>query len=218
MMRSSRGEGDWTGSYTDSIRQMMVVVICDPMNLDTETLDRIRSDLKQLFPEDDNNNVTSLYLHLSPARREAGQPDPAPELLSGSPCIQETLLGRKFSISPQAFFQVNTLAAEVLYKIAGDIAQLDQKTTLVDVCCGTGTIGLCLADQVNNVVGVDIVAEAIRDAHKNAQLNGVGNCKYFTGKAEDILGNILRDIDNKVQNSWYRMMDEMIKLFRTLLQ
>ena len=218
MMRSSRGEGDWSGSYTDSIRQMMVVVICDPMNLDTETLDRIRSDLKQLFPEDDTNNVTSLYLHLSPARREAGQPDPAPELLSGSPCIQETLLGRKFSISPQAFFQVNTLAAEVLYKIAGDVAQLDKKTTLVDVCCGTGTIGLCLADQVNNVVGVDIVAEAIRDAHKNAQLNGVGNCKYFTGKAEDILGNILRDIDNKVQNSWYRMMDEMIKLFRTLLQ
>ena len=68
------------------------------------------------------------------------------------------------------------------------------------------------------MVGVDIVAEAIRDAHKNAQLNGVGNCKYFTGKAEDILGNILRDIDNKVQSSWYRMMDEMIKLFRTLLQ
>ena len=206
MIRSSRGEGDWsqTGSYSDNIRQLMVVVICDPMNLDSDTLNRIRSDLKQLFSEDDN--VTSLHLHLSPARREAGQPDPAPELLSGSPCIQETLLGRKFSISPQAFFQVNTLAAEVLYKIAGDIATLDKKTTLVDVCCGTGTIGLCLADKVNNVVGVDIVAEAIRDAHKNAQLNGVDNCKYFTGKAEDILGNILRDIDNKVRSNELKIL------------
>merc|ERR1719282_531036 len=181
-MRSSRGEGDWTGSYSDSIRQMMVVVICDPMNLDTETLDRIRSDLKQLFSEDDNNNVTSLYLHLSPARREAGQPDPAPELLSGTPAIQEVLLGRKFSISPQAFFQVNTQAAEILYKMAGDIANLNDKSTLVDVCCGTGTIGLCLADKVKNVVGVDIVADAIRDAQRNAELNGVTNCASPSSK------------------------------------
>merc|ERR1712117_50942 len=55
----------------------------------------------------------------------------------------------------------------------------------------------CLADKVKNVVGVDIVADAIRDAQKNAELNGFSNCNYFTGKAEDILSNILRDIDNK---------------------
>ena len=85
--------------------------------------------------------MTSLYLQLSPARKEAGQHDPAPELLAGAPCIQEKLLGRQFSISPAAFFQVNTLAAELLYKLAGDIADLNNKTTLVDVCCGTGTIG-----------------------------------------------------------------------------
>ena len=47
------------------------------------------------------------------------------------------------------------------------------------------------------MVGVDIVPEAIRDAQKNAEINGVTNCNYFTGKAEDILHNILRDIDNK---------------------
>ena len=100
-------------------------------------------------------------------------------------------------ISPQAFFQVNTLAAEVLYKTVGDIADLTEKSSLVDVCCGTGTIGLCLAARVKNVVGVEIVAEAVRDAQKNAENNGVKNCDFFTGKAEDILGNILRDIDSK---------------------
>lgn len=200
MMRCSRGR-DWspddnhTGSYSDTIKEMMVVVCCDPMNLDQETITRLKSELKQIFSTD--GKVTSLYLQMSPARKEAGQHEPAPELLFGPPCIQENLLGRKFSISPQAFFQVNTLAAEVLYKLAGDIADLNERSTLVDVCCGTGTIGLCLADKVKNVVGVDIVADAIRDAQKNAELNGFSNCNYFTGKAEDILANILRDIDNK---------------------
>ena len=188
MMRSSRGGSGET-------KEMMVVVSLDPGNLDLATLDRIRGDLKQLFSV--AGGVTSLFLHLSPARKEAGQQDPAPELLSGTPAIQEVLLGRKFSISPQAFFQVNTQAAEILYKMAGDIASLNDKSTLVDVCCGTGTIGLCLADKVKNVVGVDIVADAIRDAQRNAELNEVTNCAYFTGKAEDILHNILRDIDNK---------------------
>ena len=202
MIRTARGEGGWSqsGVYSDSIRQIMVVVIMDPMNLDQVTLDRIRQDLRQLFSNIElsgDADVTSLYLHLSPARKEAGQSEPPPELLLGSPCIQETLLGRKFNISPQAFFQVNTLAAELLYQMSGQIADLDTKSTLVDVCCGTGTIGLCLADKVKNVVGVDIVADAIRDAQKNAEANNVRNCSYFTGRAEDILSNILRDIDNK---------------------
>ena len=195
MMRSSRGGEHEAGVGDGETREMMVVVTLDPGNLDLATLERIRGDLKQLFSG--SGEVTSLFLHLSPARKEAGHQEPAPELLSGTPAIQEVLLGRKFSISPQAFFQVNTQAAEILYKMAGDIANLNDKSTLVDVCCGTGTIGLCLADKVKNVVGVDIVADAIRDAQRNAELNGVTNCAYFTGKAEDILQNILRDIDNK---------------------
>jgi tRNA/tmRNA/rRNA uracil-C5-methylase (TrmA/RlmC/RlmD family) len=51
----------------------------------------------------------------------------------------------------QAFFQVNTKAAEVLYSTVGEVAELDKNTTLLDVCCGCGTIGLCLADKVKQV-------------------------------------------------------------------
>ena len=57
--------------------------------------------------------MTSLFLHLSPARREAGGVEPQPKLLFGPPAISEHLMGRNFSISPQAFFQVNAGAAEV---------------------------------------------------------------------------------------------------------
>ena len=200
MMRCARGPDPGHKSYTESLTQMMILVTLDPSNMNLELLDRVRQDLRQLLSGVELSGgcrVTSAYLHLSPARKEAGHTDPPPELLLGDPCIQETLLKRRFNVSPQAFFQVNTLAAELLYKMAGDIADLNSKTTLVDVCCGTGTIGLCLADQVRDVVGVDIVADAIRDAQKNAEANNVKNCSYFTGRAEDILATIFRDIDNK---------------------
>jgi tRNA/tmRNA/rRNA uracil-C5-methylase (TrmA/RlmC/RlmD family) len=57
----------------------------------------------------------------------------------------------KFRVSPQAFFQVNTLGAEVLYKTAIDLAELTPDTALLDVCCGTGTIGLCFS-KVESIV------------------------------------------------------------------
>ena len=195
MIRTSRG----LNSVDNKIKQIMVVVVLDPMDLSGSVLQQLKSDLIQFFTSGGGVDcgVTSLYIHLSPARKEAGVPDPAPELLWGEPTIQEQLMGRSFSISPQAFFQVNTLAAEVLYKTVGDIADLGEKSSLVDVCCGTGTISLCLADRVKNVVGVEIIPEAVRDAQKNAENNGVTNCSFFTGKAEEILIPKLRDIDNK---------------------
>ena len=65
--------------------------------------------------------------------------------LSGTEYIEEKLLGMTFRISPEAFFQINTLAAEALYSKAVELAQPFDDTTLLDVCCGTGTIGLIFA-------------------------------------------------------------------------
>ena len=142
MIRTARGasQDDRVGSYEENIREVMVVVTCDPTGLSQETVARLRSELEGLFSPE-TCGVTSLYLHLQPARKEAGQAEAAPSLLAGSASIQERLLGRQFSVSPQAFFQVNTPAAEILYSLAGEAADLNQRTTLVDVCCGTGTIG-----------------------------------------------------------------------------
>lgn len=64
------------------------------------------------------------------------------EYISGTEYIEEELLGMTFRISPEAFFQVNTSGAEVLYKAAIDLAQPSNDTAVLDVCCGTGTIGL----------------------------------------------------------------------------
>ncbi|OWM68891.1 hypothetical protein CDL15_Pgr025078 [Punica granatum] len=89
--------------------------------------------------------------------------------------------------------QVNTLAAEKLYALAGDWAGLDADTLLFDVCCGTGTIGLTLAHRVGMVVGIEMNASAVSDAHRNAEINGINNCRFICGKAEDVMGSLLKE-------------------------
>lgn len=69
-----------------------------------------------------------------------------PELLFGESYIYETLLGMTFRISPQAFFQINTKGAELLYKTAMELAGPSDESTIVDICCGIGTIGLSFAN------------------------------------------------------------------------
>lgn len=77
--------------------------------------------------------------------RKSGIQPPTPEHLWGDTHIHETLLGLKFSISPEAFFQINTKGAEMLYESAIELAKPTSSSTVVDICCGTGTIGLCFS-------------------------------------------------------------------------
>ncbi|KNA11490.1 hypothetical protein SOVF_134740 [Spinacia oleracea] len=109
------------------------------------------------------------------------------------PRIHDYIGNLRFSISPTAFFQVNTRAAEKLYSLAGDWAGLNPDTLLFDVCCGTGTIGLTLANRVGMVVGIEMNASAVSDAQRNAEINGITNCKFICSKAEDVMGSLLTE-------------------------
>ena len=117
--------------------------------------------------------------------------------------LHERLFDLRFRISPDAFFQVNSAAAEALYELAGEWASCGADSggpadgtvspaVLYDVCCGTGTIGLTLAHRFSSVVGVDICEAAVRDATANAAANGVANASFHAGRAEDVLPRLLR--------------------------
>ncbi|XVF68599.1 hypothetical protein PTKIN_Ptkin11bG0014800 [Pterospermum kingtungense] len=112
------------------------------------------------------------------------------------PRIHDCISNLRFSISPTAFFQVNTLAAEKLYSLAGEWADLGPDTLLLDICCGTGTIGLTLAHRVGMVIGIEMNASAVQDAHKNAEINGIKNCRFICSKAEDVIGSLLKEYLN----------------------
>ena len=93
-------------------------------------------------------------------------------ILYGPGYIEDTLCGVPVRLGPLSFYQVNTLAAERLYGVAAQYAQLTPDDTLLDLYCGMGTIGLSMADQCRGLIGVEIVPEAIESAKANAARMG----------------------------------------------
>lgn len=112
--------------------------------------------------------------------------------LNGTTHITDSIHGLKFRISPAAFFQINTPCAETLYQCAIDFGAPTDKTTVLDICCGTGTIGLCFAKHSKQILGVEIIPEAIADAEFNAKENNIENCKFVAGSAEDLISSLMR--------------------------
>lgn len=101
----------------------------------------------------------------------------------GADCIYDELCGVKIRLSPLSFYQVNHAQAEKLYRKAAEYAQLDGSQTVLDMYCGAGTIGLSMADKAKNVIGVEIVEPAVRDAKINAGLNGIKNAQFYCADA-----------------------------------
>lgn len=107
--------------------------------------------------------------------------------LWGKEAIREELLGMSFDLSARAFFQLNPVQTEVLYREAAKALDLQENETLVDAYCGVGTIGLSMADKAKEIRGMDIIEAAISDARKNAEQMGLKNTRYETGTAEELL-------------------------------
>ncbi|MDR2687319.1 MAG: 23S rRNA (uracil(1939)-C(5))-methyltransferase RlmD [Oscillospiraceae bacterium] len=100
-------------------------------------------------------------------------------LLWGEGHIAETLCGLEFTLSPRSFFQVNPAQAERLYRLAGEFAGLAGHERVLDLYCGTGTIGLTMARGCAELVGVESVPQAVEDARRNAARNGIANARFL---------------------------------------
>ena len=93
--------------------------------------------------------------------------------LYGKDHMTDTLCGLEFDISPRSFYQVNHDGAEKLYSIAAEYAGLTGSETLIDLYCGTGTIGLSMANRVKKLIGIEIIPDAVKNAAANAARAGV---------------------------------------------
>ncbi|KAJ8311994.1 hypothetical protein KUTeg_009367 [Tegillarca granosa] len=188
-------EGHWKMLTVRTCQGPGVLVIADfhPQNLSQDSIQKVKEDLKNYFGSGPGSGVgvTSLFFRLSDKTSSNDV-----EHVLGEKNIEEDLLGMKFKISPNAFFQVNTLAAEVLYKLVADWCNVSPSTTVLDICCGTGTIGLTLAKKVSSVVGIEMCQEAIKDAKCNAQLNDIDNVRYYCDKAENVIGRVMKSVQS----------------------
>ncbi|XP_058118250.1 tRNA (uracil-5-)-methyltransferase homolog A [Anopheles ziemanni] len=173
--------------------QVMVVVGVHLQELPLEEQKSLKNSIVKCLTSEVGKNagICSVYFEVIQKRQQGQFTNPI-EHLYGETHIEDTILGLKFRISPQAFFQINTPAAEVLYQCAIDLASPDKNTSILDICCGTGTIGLCFAKHCKQVLGVDIVAQAIEDAKHNAERNEIENCKFFDGNADDLIMSLIR--------------------------
>jgi len=120
-----------------------------------------------------NHNPRSLHLMTSGDNRT----------LWGEDSIHDQLLGIDFEIGPNSFYQVNPQTTEVLYALAAEKAELTENDTVIDAYSGIGTIGLSVANQVKEVIGVEWVARAVEDAEKNVANNNIKNARFVTGDA-----------------------------------
>ena len=97
--------------------------------------------------------------------------------------IEDTLLGMRFALGPDSFYQVNPAQTEKLYAKALSLSGLTGTETAVDAYCGIGTIGLCASGQAGRVIGVEVNENAVRDAVHNARRNGVTNASFIAADA-----------------------------------
>jgi len=108
-------------------------------------------------------------------------------VIYGKGYIEDELCGKRFRISPQSFYQVNPVQTEILYGKALEYAGLTGKETVVDAYCGTGTIGMIASDKAGKVIGVELNADAVRDARNNAKANQIRNIQFYQNDAGKFL-------------------------------
>ncbi|MFA5792433.1 MAG: 23S rRNA (uracil(1939)-C(5))-methyltransferase RlmD [Candidatus Gracilibacteria bacterium] len=151
-----------------------------------------KESFKELFSK--NKSVSSLYL--SKVSQIKGQPTVITDVfLAGKETLNEVLLlpeGEKlsFEILPGAFFQTNTVQAQVLYAKALELASLTGSEIVFDLYSGTGTIGLFCAHKAKKVICVEINESAVKNAKFNAEKNGIENVEFYLGAVEDKLDGL----------------------------
>ena len=140
----------------------------------------------QVLSEITEIDVFLVTLHTGKAQVAVGERE---YMIKGKGHISEQCAGLKFDISPQSFFQTNPLQAERLYEVV--IEMVGTVNSALDMYCGTGSISLLIAGQAQSVLGVESAVEAVEDARLNAERNGVSNCEFIAGTAEDVLGDLV---------------------------
>ena len=109
----------------------------------------------------------------------------------GDGYIKDVLGEYTFKMSPLSFYQVNPIQAEKLYNIGVQAANITKDDIVFDLYCGIGTISLFMAKYAKKVYGVEIVVQAIEDARRNAEINGVSNVEFIAGDTEFVLDNLI---------------------------
>lgn len=158
--------------------EMMLILVTSKANFagKEELIERIKAEIP---------NLTSLIQNINPDKTNVIMGKRSITIF-GQDVIYDTIGDVKFAISPNSFYQVNPTQTKILYDKALEYAELTGEEVVIDAYCGIGTISLFLAQKTKQVYGVEIVSEAIADAKRNAELNGIENVDFEVGTAAEV--------------------------------
>lgn len=173
------------GTYSGEI--MLCLVVRKDVSRQLSALCRM---VTEKYPD-----IKSIVMNINPDRTNVilGQKCMT---LFGSDTVSDTMCGNKIEISPLSFYQVNTVQAERIYRKALEFANPSGNEVVADLYCGAGTIGLSMAEKVRQVIGVEVIPEAVENARKNALANNITNAEFHCGDSGEIFKklNIRPDI------------------------
>ncbi|RNF15272.1 methyltransferase [Trypanosoma cruzi] len=165
----------------------------------------LRAKLSMISGKETASVVSAQYHHGTGI--SSSSVDEPRHILFGTPTLTEHLLGLRFELSPTSFFQVNTSGMELLLCETAKVAALGPKTTLLDLCCGTGVIGLTLAKHVKRVIGIELVESAVSDARQNAKRNDIANATFCSGRVEHLLPDIINSLPEEDKTDIVAILD-----------
>ncbi|CAG7831212.1 unnamed protein product [Allacma fusca] len=169
-----------------SSTDLLLMLIISRKDLSQHEVEILKKDLRLEFKDLKSPAISSFFIKELEVQGQKTKNEP--ELLFGKGYNAEKICNLSFRISAESFFQINSLAAEVLINAIKSHAELDDDTCLLDICCGTGTLGLCLGKFCGEVHGVELISSAVEDARVNAKDNGLEDkCQFYCGKAEDVV-------------------------------
>lgn len=141
------------------------------------------------------NGVKSIYLTTAPAKSLKNL---RRNLIYGSPIIYEKIGHYKFQISPESFFQTNSMGVKTLYDIIKKYANVCADDTIIDLYCGTGSIGIYLSAIAKKVIGVELVNRAVMDAIDNAKINKISNIEFIHSDINKIKNNVINKFGQSI--------------------
>jgi len=161
-----------------------------------EVIEEYTEEIKKLFPQ-----VTTLLNSFTQKKAQVAFAEDVVVVFGKGYITEKLKRGEKefvFKVSPNAFFQTNTLQAEVLYSKVVEFGDFKKSDNVLDLYCGTGSISIYISDLVNKVKGVELVDESIRSARENALLNGIDNVDFETADIKEFLTNFKEAGFNKL--------------------
>lgn len=197
---------------SEHTKDIMIIVGVYSSNLNASEILDLKHEIVEYYKnvgtfkiDNSEYKVASLY-YQDVKNRNRGELVSPIEHLAFETYITDKLYDLEFRISPLAFFQINIEATNVLYQKIIDFAELNSKSCVLDICCGTGTIGLVLAKFCKRVLGVDNNEEGIKDAIYNAKNNNIENCMFFAGSAEKYIRVMCKEILQREYGNEYEIV------------